>query len=107
MAYVDPTLHWKEQNEVIAAGAERFKNSVGLLWKNLCQGGFMAGQMPVPNLTQRYLLLAIEHDRNEEVAANPDVYAGDRKRAQDALFQEEDLAKQLLEGLVDEPQQDS
>ena len=107
MTYVDPTLHWKQQNEVIAAGAQRFRDSVNLLFKNLYQGGFMAGQTPVRNPTQRYVMLIMEHDRNVEVAENPDVYPGDRKRAQAALLEEEDLAKQLLEGLANEPQQTS
>ncbi len=107
MTFVDPTLHWKQQNEVIEAGAQRFKDSVTLLFKNLYQGGFMAGQTPVKNLTQRYVMLVMEHDRNTEVAADEGVFPGDRKRAQAALFEEEDLAKQLLEGLANEPQQTS
>ncbi len=104
MDYVDPTLHWKNQNEVVASSVRRFKSSMSLLFKNFYQGGYFAGQTPVRNPTQRYILLVMEHDRNVEVAANPDVFPGDRKRAQDALIQEEDLAKQLLEGLANEPQ---
>lgn len=107
MTFVDPTLHWKNQNEVIASGAERFVSSVDLLFKNLYQGGFMAGQTPVKNPTQRYVMLVLEHDRNLEVAQDEGVYPGDRKRAQDALIQEEDLKQQLLEGLANEPQKNS
>ncbi len=93
---VDPLLHYKKQNEIIAMGAERYTRTLQLLFKNVFQGGFMSGQEPETNPWVKMIGLVLAHDYYRSVIDDPDSLPGDAERAQDGLFEEEKLKQELL-----------
>ena len=92
---LDPTLSPEFYGKVIEQTAAHFEDTVRLIMQNLWPKGYTVGQEPEPNKMVELLGLIAEHDRNLEVAVNAP-FAGDQARAQQALFREDELKKELF-----------
>ncbi len=92
---VDLILSSETQNEISEMAVVHYEETVNLLFRNLYQNGLLAGQVTLPRM-QRLSDLMREHDRNLDVATDAEVYPGDAKRAQDALFEEVQLGQEVL-----------
>lgn len=93
---IDPILKYSVQNEISKMATQHYEESVNLLFRNLYQGGYLAGESPMLNRMERLATLKLEHDRNLDVATDVTVYPGDAVRAQAAIFEEFTLGKELF-----------
>ena len=73
------------------------KEYAGILMASLAPKGYFIGNEPEKDRGIEFITLAREHDRNLDVAlgVDPETPVGDMKRAQDALFREEELKREF------------
>ena len=93
---LDPLLDPEVQNKIIELGRKHYEDTLRLLFKNVFPRGYMVGQSQYRTKMEKLLALMLEHDRNLGVASDPNATAGDQKRAQDALFEEEALKPEVF-----------